>query len=240
VYLSQSNACILILANFFLLTLGTIYFSLQRLCFGPLRAVEVETLYERGWYQATELCLAATIFRDEVGWAFGGLFAGILAGKVWGWLGEGRVDWLQQRPPDNPRVFHTRLSAALLVSLLFDVLMLKYCVDTVLEQARPGMFVMFSFEFAVLGVQSVSTLIRYSIVLREQWIIKEQQKQRLEARRAEARAERDRAVEAARSAGREPAPTPTEDVEMDPTDEDVPGWEAKGTWLFVLDLATGK
>lgn len=42
-------------------------YGLQRLCFGQLRPIEVEQLYEKAWFAITETALAMTIFREEVG-----------------------------------------------------------------------------------------------------------------------------------------------------------------------------
>ena len=163
--------------------------ALQRLFYGPLRPIEVEQLYEKAWFAITETCLAMTIFREEVGGWFLIMFVCLLIGKVWGWIGEGRVDILEQQPPANPRLFHARLSFSLIVSTLFDVYMLRYSIQTVLLQARPNMMVMFAFEFAVLTITSLSTAARYTISLREAAVIKNQ----LSVRRAQLRQEREQA-----------------------------------------------
>ena len=84
--------------------------GLQRLFYGPLRPIEIEQLYEKAWFAITETCLAMTIFREEVGGWFLVMFVCLLIGKVWGWIGEGRVEILEQQPPSNPRLFHARLS----------------------------------------------------------------------------------------------------------------------------------
>ena len=217
--------------------------GLQRLLYGPLRPIEIEQLYEKAWFAITETCLAMTIFREEVGGWFLVMFVSLLVGKVWGWIGEGRVDILEQQPPANPRLFHTRLSISLILSASFDLYMLKYSVQTVLRQARPNMMVMFAFEFAVLAVTSMSTSARYVISLHEAAVIKGQTKIRLEERRAQMRLQR----EETRGQAQQSTNTTTTDTsdtnidgELDDLDVDVPGWEGKGRWVFYLDLATGK
>lgn len=215
--------------------------GLQRLFYGPLRPIEVEQLYEKAWFAITETCLAMTIFREEVGAWFLVMFVCLLIGKVWGWVGEGRVEILEQQPPTNPRLFHARLSVSLMISTLFDIFMLRYSINTVLLHARPNMMVMFAFEFAVLTVTSISTAARYTISLREAAVIKNQ----IKHRRAQIR--RDRV------SAQSPEPTAdgsisleahssdsARDDEIDALDIDVPGWEEKGRWVFYLDLATGK
>lgn len=214
--------------------------GLQRLFFGTLRPIEVEQLYEKGWFAITETCLAMTIFREEVGAYFLVMFVCLLIGKVWGWIGEGRVEILEQQPPANPRLFHLRLSCSLIISTLFDMYMLLYSVQTVLQQARPNMMVFFAFEFAVLHVTSLSTAARYTISLYEASVIKYQtktkrdqiQQERMQARRQVAEAETTEATVRSHDA--------TEDTDLESLDIDVPGWEEKGRWVFYLDLTTGK
>ncbi|KAL3438677.1 hypothetical protein BDV09DRAFT_94688 [Aspergillus tetrazonus] len=239
VYLSQSSANLMILTNVCLLAVGFLLFWLQRLLYGPLRPIETEQLYEKAWFAVTETCLAMTIFRGELGAWFLVMFVSLLVGKVWGWIGEGRVEFLEQQPPANPLLFHTRLVVSLLLSVMFDIFMLKYCIDTVLEQARPDMMVMFGFEFAVLTILSTSTAARYSISLVEIYINRQQMKARIEERRQEIRAAREQALA-------EHAATEDQTANLDLPDEndinelelDIPGWEEKGRWVFYLDLFT--
>ncbi|PYH47676.1 E3 ubiquitin-protein ligase HRD1 [Aspergillus saccharolyticus JOP 1030-1] len=239
VYLSQSSANLMILMNVCLLAVGFFLFWLQRLLYGPLRPIETEQLYEKAWFAVTETCLAMTIFRGELGGWFLVMFVSLLVGKVWGWIGEGRVEYLEQQPPANPRLFHFRLAISLLVSVLFNVFMLRYCVQTVLEQARPDMMVMFGFEFAVLTILSSSTAARYSISLVEIYVTHRQLKARLEERRQEVRAARDEALQQQVDSA-EPTTLPNLPAENDVNEMelDVPGWEEKGRWIFYLDLLT--
>ena len=221
-----------VLTNIALLGVCTSMLGLQRLFYGPLRPIEVEQLYEKAWFAITETCLAMTIFREEVGGWFLVMFVCLLVGKVWGWIGEGRVEILEQQPPSNPRLFHTRLSISLVVSFMFDMCMLRYSIDRVLRHARPNMMVMFAFEFAVLTVTSVSTAARYTLSLHESSIIKTQIKDR--------RALMKRERELARLQTDSPQNAPVMDDDLEPQDIDVPGWEEKGRWIFYLDLTTGK
>ena len=215
--------------------------GLQRLFFGTLRPIEVEQLYEKAWFAITETCLAMTIFREEVGAYFLVMFVCLLIGKVWGWIGEGRVEILEQQPPANPRLFHIRLSTSLLISTLFDLYMLLYSVQTVLQQARPNMMVVFAFEFAVLHVTSISTAARYTVSLYEASVIKNQTKARRDQIRQErAQARRDAAAaEVEERTASSTTEAPAED-DVDNLEVDVPGWEEKGRWVFYLDLATGR
>ncbi|KAL2854249.1 hypothetical protein BJY01DRAFT_205756 [Aspergillus pseudoustus] len=239
VYLSQSSANLMILTNVCLLAVGFLLFWLQRLLYGPLRPIETEQLYEKAWFAVTETCLAMTIFRGELGAWFLVMFVSLLVGKVWGWIGEGRVEFLEQQPPANPVLFHTRLAISLLLSVLFNVFMLKYCTETVLEQARPDMMVMFGFEFAVLTILSTSTAARYTISLVEIYVNRQQMKARVEERRQEIRADRARAeAEHAESGDQSTPPDLPDENDINEMELDIPGWEEKGRWVFYLDLLT--
>lgn len=234
VYLSQSNACVIVMVNLLVLTVGTLVFGLQRLLYGPLRPIEAEQLYDRAWFAVTETCLAMTMFREEIGVWFILLFISLLVGKAWAWIGEGRVETLDQQPPANPRLFHIRLSVSLLLSLLFDLAFLDYSVSTVRHQARPTMMVMFAFEFAVLTAGSISTTLRYMISLRESAVIRQQTEQRTEEIRMQRRRERQDTGEDGQIAATEA------EEDVDEMDIDVPGWEDKGRWVFYLELLTGE
>ena len=167
------------------------------------------------------------------------MFFSLLAGKIWGWIGEGRVEILEQQPPANPRLFHSRLAVSLWVSVMFATYMLNYSIRTVLAQARPDMMVMFGFEFAVLTILATSTAARYGICVAEIYIIHQQKTSRIGELRAERLAARqsagaDRPDQSPAVSGQADAP-----VEIDDTEVEVEGWEEKGRWIFYLDLVTG-
>ncbi|SPN98800.1 related to HRD1 - involved in degradation of Hmg2p [Cephalotrichum gorgonifer] len=242
VYLSESNFCLLALVNFVYIIYGAFMYGLQRLCFGQLRAVEVDQLSDRAWVAITETCLAMTIFREEIGAWFLVMFTLLVTGKVWGWIGDGRLEVLEQQPPANPRLFHGRLVVSLLMSTIYDIWLLRYSINTVVQQARPNMMVMFLFEFAVLTTSSLRTNARYILTLADAKIVATQTSKRLAERRAEVRQQREeilRQREADLAAGREPE-VPDQDLpnpdDVDELDIEVPGWEAKGQWVLTLEL----
>ncbi|KAI0157321.1 hypothetical protein GGR57DRAFT_63245 [Xylariaceae sp. FL1272] len=243
VYLAQNNLSLMILVNLVLLIHASFVWGLQRLCYGPLRPVEIEQLYEKAWFAVTETCLAMTIFREEVGHYFIVMFTALVTGKVWEWIGEGRVEVLEQQPPTNPTLFHTRLSISLLLSLVYDAWLFYYAVTAVIQQARPNMMVMFLFEFAILGTCSFRTTVRYILSRIETNIVKKQTQTRLDDRRRQAREQRadilrrresDDTTEAEAAQQEE---LPDED-DIDEMDIEVPGWESKGHWVLSLDLMT--
>jgi E3 ubiquitin-protein ligase synoviolin len=218
-------------------------YLLQRAFFGPLRPVEVEQLYEKGWFAVTETLLAMTMFRDEVGGFFMVMFTALVTGKIWGWIAEGRVDVLEQQPPANPQLFHARMFISLTLSILYDAYLLRYTVNTVVQRAKADMMVIFLFEFAVLAVCSTHTALRYVISLVDTNITSRQTRQRLEERRRQIREQREEALRRRASGevadGEAEEPLPNED-DVDEMDIEVPGWEAKGQWVLSLDLCSGK
>lgn len=178
-------------------------------------------------------------FRDEFGVWFLIMFVSLFIGKLWGWLAEGRIEALEQQPPANPRLFHTRLISSLTLYVLFAVEMFRYCLDTVFYDARPGVMVMFVFEFAIISISAASTVLRYALWAWEHGIIKKQTKERKEALKQaiRERAQTQISGEGDESSGAPAAELQTEE-EVDEEDIEVPGWEAKGSWLFALDIGT--
>ncbi|OCK99497.1 uncharacterized protein K441DRAFT_653043 [Cenococcum geophilum 1.58] len=243
VYISQSNGSLMLLVNLALICTISFGYGLQRLLYGPLRPIETEQLYDKAWFAVSETLLAMTIFRDDIGVWFFVMFLCLLGGKVWQWIGEGRVEILEQQPPANPRLFHARLSASLVLSVIFDILMMRHCIDTILQEARPGMMVMFGFEYALLAIASVSILLRYVLTLCEMLVISRQTRARAEARRiareqAQRQANSNTEAQAGEGAATSAQQAGAEEEEEDDDDSDVPGWEEKGRWVFYLDLTT--
>ncbi|KAK0862015.1 E3 ubiquitin-protein ligase hrd1 [Friedmanniomyces endolithicus] len=246
VYLSQSNACLLILTNLLIVLACSTFYALQRILYGPLRPIEIEQLSEKAWYAVLDTLLAMPSFREDVGGWLLCMFVLLLAGKVWGWIGEGRVDVMEQGQPTpgNSRFAHARLATSLVLSVVFDVGMLDYCVESVMADPRPGMMVIFTFEFAILSIFSTFTLSRYCLSLAQARIEQKQMEEAIEARKSELRAE----IRAERAAARQnetaegtPAAASVEDdivVEVDENEVDVPGWEDKRRYLFALEVFT--
>lgn len=168
------------------------------------------------------------------------MFVALLTGKVAGWISEGRVDILEQQPPANPRLFHIRLTTSLAISILFDLFLMNYTVNTVIQTAKPNMMVMFLFEFAILTTSSFGTAFRYCISLIEAKVVKKQTQERLAERRREVREQRAELIREREAAGDSAStePLPSED-DVDEMDIEVPGWEAKGHWVLMLDLVKG-
>ncbi|EMD00116.1 hypothetical protein BAUCODRAFT_63040 [Baudoinia panamericana UAMH 10762] len=245
VYLSQSNACLLILTNLCLVLACSIMYALQRTLYGPLRPIEMEQLSEKAWYAVLDTLLAMPSFREDVGGWLLFMFVLLLAGKVWGWIGEGRVDILEQGQPTpggrhSEWWLHARLATSLLLSVVFNLGMLDYCVETVMADPRPGMMVIFTFEFAILSIFSAFTAARYALCLMTIRVEKLQLKEAVEARKSEIRAERAAARRSHIASDQPASNAPAHDapIEVDENEVDTPGWEDKRRYLFALELFT--
>ena len=255
VYLSQSSANLMILCNLVFVSACSLLLFLQQSLYGPLRPIEIEQLYEKAWFAVTETCLAMTIFRGEIGPWFLVMFFSLLVGKVWGWIGEGRVEVLEQQQQNiiggpNARLFHTSLILSLGLSVIFDLIMLNYIVAQVLHMARPDMMVMFGFEFAVLSVSSTSTALRYALNVLESNIVQHQKQQKIASLRKERIEAALRELDTQQTEGtdvsaassneerRRDAETAAAAQPIDDSDVEVEGWESKGRYMFYLDLIT--
>ena len=246
VYISQSNGSLMVrrlslglwarrlllqlLANLAFIILVACGYGLQLLFYGRLRAIEIEQLYDNAWFALSETLLAMTIFRDDVGLRFFAMFLLLLGAKMWLWIGQGRVEFLEQQPPANPRLFHTRLSLSLLVSIAFDLQMVKFCLYSFLSNPLPleGKMVMFGSEYVLLVIASCSTILRYVLYFVEMTVIRLHVKERAAQRQRERQQSEQR-----------PDRDANQHQDDDDTDADVPGWEEKGSWVFALDLVTG-
>ncbi|KAK9492736.1 hypothetical protein V1508DRAFT_439582 [Lipomyces doorenjongii] len=170
VYLAQSNACLMVLANtgiFITVLLGRI---VQAILFGSLRVIEIEHLYEKTWYAVTETCLAMTIFRDEFNGRFLVMFTTLLFLKIFHWLASDRVEYMEQTAPASPMIFHVRVTVTLTLLNLVDIYLIRYALDDILTRG-PSMMVMFAFEFAILVTTAMATAGRYILSLIELRIV---------------------------------------------------------------------
>ena len=148
VYLTRSNASLAVLyvqALVFVLFAGRL---LKSLFFGQLRAAESEHLVERAWYTVTETCLAFTVFRDDFSARFVAQFTLLLFVKVFHWLAEDRVDYME-RSPVISLLFHARMMALMGLLTAVDSYFVSHAYFTTLARGASAQLV-FGFEYAVL------------------------------------------------------------------------------------------
>lgn len=138
-----------ILLNVLLFYASLVVCGLQYLLYGPLGFLESEELYGRLIITTIETILAAAILRLEIDGCFMLMFVGILAGKVWIWIGEGRLKTQEQQPFLTSKVCCARFSIALLLSVSFDVFMVMYAVRAIRLTTGPSMMLLTALEFGV-------------------------------------------------------------------------------------------
>ncbi|KAI8338654.1 hypothetical protein BC941DRAFT_512777 [Chlamydoabsidia padenii] len=161
VYLSKSSACMMILMNMGLFISIIAGKSLQAVFFGRLRAIEVEHLYERSWYAVTETCLAMTIFREEFNIQFVVFFTTLLFLKIFHWLCQDRVEFMDQTPTHG-RLFHGRMVSMMILLFLLDYSLAMHAIQATWTKG-PNMMIMFGFEYTIMLCSILSSICKYII-----------------------------------------------------------------------------
>jgi E3 ubiquitin-protein ligase synoviolin len=166
IFLVTSKFSIMILGNMALvltLLLGRIvkFFFL-----GSLVQQEVELLYENSRFAVTETCLALTIFREELNVQMAGLFTALLFAKIFHWLCQSRVEWLEQQE-QVPRLTYARMFALMATLMIADVGFVAVA-SFVTIQKGPSVLLLFGFEFLVLGVTCATIFLRFILHLIDQ------------------------------------------------------------------------
>ncbi|KAI8843137.1 hypothetical protein BC829DRAFT_435339 [Chytridium lagenaria] len=136
------------LAEFGIVLNDHLWRGMQRLFFGNLRALEVEHLYERSWFAVTETCLAMTIFRDEFDIRFIIFFAILLLVKIFHWIAQDRVDFMEQSP-NLSLSFHLKMIGVMTLLYIADMGLLYYTVDYTMRRGA-SMMIIFGFEYTIL------------------------------------------------------------------------------------------
>lgn len=140
--------------------------GLQLLFFGQLRVLELEHLYERGFYALTESFLVLTVFKDEFKMQFLVFFSTLLFLRVFHWIISDRVDLIFQTARPASWLTHARLTSAIVLFDLADILLVRYCVMHVLANGT-GTLIMFAFEFFLLKNSMMLAAARYILNLIE-------------------------------------------------------------------------
>ena len=149
IYLTTSKVSALVLGNE-ALVLTLLFGQLcKRFFFGRLREAEVEHLYERSWFAITETCLAMTIFREEFNVRFVALFTALLFLKIFHWLLQDRVAFMEQTPA--VRLFtHARMLLLMATLFALDAAFLYHAVSVSLLRG-PSVLLLFAFEYLILA-----------------------------------------------------------------------------------------
>ena len=103
---------------------------------------EIEHLYEKSWYAITETCLAMTIFREEFNFRFITLFTALLFLKIFHWLMQDRVNYMEQTPAVRVTT-HARMLLLMGLLFAFDGGFLYHAVSTSIKRG-PSVLLLFA------------------------------------------------------------------------------------------------
>lgn len=180
VAISQSSVSMMVLVNMVLIFALILGRGVQLVFFGPLRALELENLYERSWYALTETFLAMTIFRDDFNLEFASYFIVLTFMKVFHWICSDRVDLIFQTAQPPTMVSKARLWLALAMFLALDTMFVRSCAAQLFING-PGVMVMFSFEFALLVNSAALSIGKYVLnELEERYLMEHEDEDRWE------------------------------------------------------------
>ncbi|KAH9449040.1 hypothetical protein Pst134EB_019878 [Puccinia striiformis f. sp. tritici] len=160
VYLSKSNACMMILCNFGIFCTIILAKVLQTIFFGQLRLAEIERVNDRLWFTISETLLALAMFRDEFDTSFVVLFISLIFVKCFHWLAAYRVEWMDQTTSPPGRLFHARMVSVLSVIWMTDMLLIAYATESVLLHG-PSVVLMFEMEYIIMQVTCLSIIAKY-------------------------------------------------------------------------------
>ncbi|MBW0525416.1 hypothetical protein O181_065131 [Austropuccinia psidii MF-1] len=160
VYLSKSNACMMILCNFGIFCTIILSKLLQSIFFGKLRSVELDRLNDRLWFTVTETLLALAMFRDEFDTTFVVLFISLIFVKCFHWLASDRVEWMDEAVNSPGRLFHARMISVLSLIWWTDLLLIAYATESVLLHG-PSVVLMFEMEYIIMQVTCLSIISKY-------------------------------------------------------------------------------
>ncbi|KAG0150014.1 hypothetical protein CROQUDRAFT_713679 [Cronartium quercuum f. sp. fusiforme G11] len=162
VYLSKSNACMMVLCNFGIFCTVIFFKFLQSIFFGKLRSIEMERMHDRLWFTVTETLLALAMFREEFDTTFVVLFISLIFVKAFHWLCSDRVEWMDQSPTPPGRLFHARMMSILSLLWMTDVLLIAYATESVLTSG-PTVILMFEMEYMIMFVTCLSIIAKYLV-----------------------------------------------------------------------------
>lgn len=160
VYLSKSNACMMILCNFGIFCTIILAKVLQSIFFGQLRLAEIERVNDRLWFTISETLLALAMFRDEFDTSFVVLFISLIFVKCFHWLAAYRVEWMDQTTSPPGRLFHARMISVLSLIWMTDMLLIAYATESVLLHG-PSVVLMFEMEYIIMQVTCLSIICKY-------------------------------------------------------------------------------
>ena len=112
-------------------------------------------------YAITETCLAMTIFREEFNVRFVGLFTALLFIKIFHWLMQDRISYMEQTPAVPLRT-HARMLFLMALLFALDSSFLYHAVSVSLKRG-PSVLLLFAFEYLILASTVCATFSKYAL-----------------------------------------------------------------------------
>lgn len=165
VFLTTNRFTTLVLANMALVLALLVARVLKTIYLGTLRPSEVERVNDSLRYTIPEVCIALTMFREELSTRILSLFALLLFSKFFHVLADMRVDQMEvSGSAALTRLQHLRLTALLAGLLLVDALLIATFAYT-LSTSGHSVLMLFAFEYVVLALDVLRCFYRYVIII---------------------------------------------------------------------------
>eukprot|EP00124_Ichthyophonus_hoferi_P003152 Ihof_evm3s258 gene=Ihof_evmTU3s258 len=158
-YVLDDRASVMAIYNTILVIVACLWTLCRKIFFGPLRAIEYESIYSKTWMAVVDTCLALSIFRDEFGASSFFMFICLLFVKTFHWLSAERVDFMEQAPVLG-RLFHLRMQSTTGLLHLTDLYMVWYSADHIIKYG-PSVHILFGFEYAILSTHMMGISAKY-------------------------------------------------------------------------------
>uniref|UniRef100_A0A0K2U5W1 RING-type E3 ubiquitin transferase n=1 Tax=Lepeophtheirus salmonis TaxID=72036 RepID=A0A0K2U5W1_LEPSM len=159
IYIVKSNLLMAIAYFQALISVILVGNLMKKIFLGSLRASEFESLIDRSWYAVLETFLTFAIFKDNFSDKFVGFFSMLLFLKVFHWLGEVRVNFMEQSPA-NSALFHIRVLSLAMILAFLDMKLILHSYSST-QQDGDSVQLVFGFEYAVLLTVVMNFFIKY-------------------------------------------------------------------------------
>ncbi|CAI5999384.1 unnamed protein product [Closterium sp. NIES-65] len=172
-YLSTSKICLVVMGNMAFVLLLLIGHIVKAVFLGKLREAEVERLHELSRHEIMETCLAMTIFREEFTFSFVGMFSTLLFVKIFHWLAQKRVEYIETTPAVS-RLSHIRITVFMVLLLAMDCVLEFQAVSYLLKTRSASVRILFAFEYFILASAMLANIVKYVLymvdtVMEGQW-----------------------------------------------------------------------
>lgn len=162
IYLSTSKLSLMVMGNAIFTMLVLVGKTAKVVFFGTLREVEIEQMYDKAWSALIEMCIAMTIFREEFSTRFVALATALSFVKIFHWLTEHRLEYIEQAYLQLPRSAHLRIASLMVLLTALDIMCVQYAVTKTLEKG-PSVLLLFAFEYVVLLATVLTLFVKYLI-----------------------------------------------------------------------------